>query len=238
MSGAWVKRRFWAEATVAPGEDGFGVHLDGRPLRTPARAALCVPTRALAELIAAEWRAQAEVIDPEAMPATRAANSAIDKLQGQMPQVVAMLADYGDSDLVCYRAEAPEGLVAAEAAAWDPLVDWVATRYGAWLAVHTGVMHQPQRPEALAALRVPVAAMSAFELAGFHDLVTLTGSLVIGLATATDRAAPLHLWDAAQVDTNWQIAQWGTDEEAQHMTEARRRAFLDAKRFFDACQRT
>lgn len=234
MSG-WARRRFWQDVLVAQDEDGFAVHLDARPLRTPAKAALRVPTRALAQLIAAEWRAQPPVIDPETMPATRAANLAIDKLPQARDEVVATITAYGDSDLLCYRATAPEGLVAAEAAAWDPLLDWAAARFGARLAVHVGVMHRTQPPQTLAALSAPVAAMSVFQLAGLHDLVALTGSLVIGLAAAEDRAPAAVLWDAAQVEADWQIARWGTDAEAQAMTETRRRAFLNAKRFFDAC---
>lgn len=233
MSG-WAKRRFWTEVAVTQAEGGFTIALDGRPVRTPAHAPLAVPTRALADRIAAEWRAQEQVIDPGAMPATRAANAAIDKVRGQHAEVAGMIAAYGDADLICYRAEAPEGLVAAEAAAWDPLVDWAAARFGARLTVCAGVIHQPQPPEALEALRAPVKAMSAFELTALHDLVALTGSLVIGLAAAEDRDAPGALWAASRIEEEWQIAQWGEDAEARAMTETRRRAFMDAKAFLDA----
>ncbi len=233
MSG-WAKRRFWTEVAVAQADDGFTIALDGRPVRTPARAPLAVPTRALADRIATEWRAQEQMIDPGAMPATRAANAAIDKVRGQHAEVAAMIAAYGDADLICYRAKAPEGLVAAEAAAWDPLVDWAAARFEARLTVCAGVIHHPQPPEALHALRAPVTAMSAFELTALHDLVSLTGSLVIGLAAAEDRDTPGALWAASRIEEEWQIAQWGEDAEARTMTEARRRAFLEAKAFLDA----
>ncbi len=232
----WARKRFWTTVDTQTTEDGHVVTLDGRPLRTPARAPLAVPTRALAEAIAREWRAQPEVIDPGAMPATRTANSAIDKVRGQQAEVSALITAYGDSDLICYRAEAPQELIAREAEAWDPLVDWAARHYGARLTLCHGVIHHPQPPAALAALEPPVAAMSAFELAAFHDLVALSGSLVIGLAVREGFAPPETLWQAAQVDETWQIEQWGADDEAAALTAGRRAAFLDAARFITCLQ--
>ena len=229
----WARKRFWSTVATEAIDEGYLVTLDGRPLRTPARQALAVPSLALAERIAAEWGGQPEVFDPATMPATRTANSAIDKVRGQQGEVAALVSSYGDSDLICYRATAPRELVAREAAAWDPLVAWADARFGARLTVWQGVMHHAQPPEALQALHQPVAAMSAFELAAFHDLVALSGSLVIGLAVREHLSAPELLWEAAQVDEAWQIEQWGEDAEASALTLGRNQAFLDAARFID-----
>lgn len=235
MSG-WVKKRFWTDAVVEAAEGGFTVTLDGRSLKTPAKAPLLVPTRAFADLIADEWRAQGDVINPETMPATRAANAAIDKVRGQKTEVTAMIADYGDSDLTCYRAQAPQELVAREAQAWDPLLDWAAHRYGIRPATYVGVIHAPQPAALLASMRTDVERLDAFELTAFHDLVSMSGSLIIGLATLDQFAPPQDLWTASRVDEDWQIQQWGSDEDAERLAAGRERAFLDAARFYFALQ--
>ncbi|HRK43181.1 MAG TPA: ATP12 family chaperone protein, partial [Gemmobacter sp.] len=153
---AWKPKRFWKAATPAPVEGGFTVTLDGRPVKTPAKTLLVLPTEAMARLIAAEWDAQAEMVAPETMPATRAANSALDKVQAQFAEVAEMLAEYGGTDLLCYRAEGPEALVARQAAGWDPLLDWARDRYQAPLVATAGVMFIAQPPGSLAALRAAV----------------------------------------------------------------------------------
>lgn len=232
----WAKKRFWTEVTVERGDHGFAILLDGRGVKTPAKSALVVPTCALAEIVAEEWRTQADMIDPAAMPATRAANAAIDKVRGQMEEVTDLIADYGDSDLVCYRAEAPERLVAKEAEAWDPIIDWAAHRYMVRPVVRHGVVHEPQPATLLAGLRADVARLTAFELTCFHDLVAMSGSLMIALAVIDGFDAPEALWTTSRVDEDWQISQWGTDEEAERLAEGRRRAFMDAARFYFALQ--
>ncbi len=235
MSG-WVKKRFWAQAEVCPAEGGFTVTLDGRSVKTPGKAVLVVPTAAVAELIAAEFQAQAEVLDPNALPITRAANSAIDKVRVARTEVTELITAYGDSDLVCYRAEGPEGLIAREAQAWDPLVDWTAHRYGQSPVVRTGIVHVPQPPALLASLRADVEALSVFELTAFHDLVSMTGSLIIGLAVLDHFAPPEALWDASRIDEDWQVEQWGSDEIAEALTAGRKQTFLDAARLYFALQ--
>ncbi len=238
MSGGWVKKRFWSEVAVSTVDGGYGVTLDGRALKTPAKSPLIVPTEALAEMIAEEWRAQGEVIEPARLPATRAANSAIDKVRGQKAEVTEIIAAYGDSDLVCYRATAPEELVMREAEAWDPLIDWAAHRYGRRPLVREGVIHQPQPQALLRSFEAEVARLGAFELTAFHDLVAMSGSLIIGLAVLDRFAAPDALWLASRVDEDWQIAQWGSDPEAEALTQGRRDAFLQAARFYFAARRT
>ncbi|WP_417243589.1 ATP12 family chaperone protein [Celeribacter sp.] len=232
----WAAKRFWTDTTVVPEGDGFAVHLDGRPVRTPAKAPLIVPTQAFADLIAAEWDGQDGKIDPETMPATRSANVAIDRIGSVHAEVVTMIADYGDSDLLCYRAVFPEALIERQDAVWNPLLVWAETEFGARLETRAGVMHVPQSPAALARLHAVVDAMTAFELAAFHDLVSLSGSLVIGLA-ATRNARPVEaLWDASRLDETFQIEQWGEDEDAAVEAAIKRESFLRAHEFYHAVQ--
>lgn len=235
MSG-WAKKRFWAQAEVCAAEGGFTVTLDGRAVKTPGKAVLVVPTEAVAALIAAEFQAQGKVLDPNSMPFTRAANSAIDKVAVARAEVTELIAAYGDSDLVCYRAEGPEALIAREARAWDPLVDWAAHRYGLRPNVRTGIVHAAQPSALLDNMRADVEALSVFELTAFHDLVSMTGSLIIALAVLDRFATPEALWDASRVDEEWQAEQWGRDEMADALTAGRKQAFLDAARLYFALQ--
>lgn len=229
----WKAKRFWQAARAVEAAGGYSVELDGRPIRTPAKAALVVPTAAMARAVAAEWDAQQGEVRPATMPVTRAANAAIDKVRAQFAEVAAMIAAYGDSDLLCYRAEAPAALVARQAAAWDPLLGWAAERFGARLITVAGVVHVPQDPAALARLAAPVHALDAFGLTALHDLVALSGSLVIGLAALEDAAEIGALWRASRVDETWQQEQWGIDDEARARSAVKESDFLAAKRFHD-----
>lgn len=232
MSG-WAQKRFWKAVAVAQCDDGFAVELDGRRVKTPAKAALTVPTRAMAEAIAAEWDAQSESVDPGSMPCTRSANAAIDKVTHQHSEVAAMLAEYGDTDLLCYRADSPAELAARQAEAWDPALDWAETALGARLAPRSGILHQPQEASALACLARKVEALSPFQLAAFHDLVGISGSLILGFAAALDWRDAEDIWQLSRLDERWQEEQWGVDEEAQAVAAVKRQEFLHAKRFFD-----
>ncbi|MGB8621439.1 MAG: ATP12 family protein [Paracoccaceae bacterium] len=232
----WTAKRFWKEAVAVDAGDGFTVHLDGRPVKTPAKAALILPNQALAGAVAEEWNAQQERIDPYSMPVTRAANAAIDKVAPNVPAVAKLLVEYGETDLLCYRAEAPEALVARQAAAWDPLLDWAATALKAPLNVTSGVVPCRQPAESLASLSARVSAHSPFALTGLHDLVTLSGSLVIGLAAVAGWAGADDLWERSRIDETWQQEQWGRDDEAAAMADAKRRDFLQALRFFNLTQ--
>lgn len=231
MSG-WAKKRFWNETSVEEKEDGFAVRLDGRAVKTPAKARLVVPTRAMAEAIAAEWDAQGEDVDPTRMPTTRGANAAIDKVRVQHGEVADMLAEYGNSDLLCYRATQPQELVARQAEAWDPLLDWAASDLQARLEPREGLMHADQEAQSLKTLRQRVHDLNEFELAAFHDLVSLSGSLVIGFAAVHKWDQIERLWDISRIDETWQEEQWGIDEEAKAHAEVKREAFLHAERFF------
>ena len=231
MSG-WAQKRFWNETSVEEKEDGFAVRLDGRAVKTPAKARLVVPTRAMAEAIAAEWDAQGEDVDPTRMPTTRGANAAIDKVRVQHGEVADMLAEYGNSDLLCYRATQPQELVARQAEAWDPLLDWAASDLQARLEPREGLMHADQEAQSLKTLRQRVHDLNEFELAAFHDLVSLSGSLVIGFAAVHKWDQIERLWDISRIDETWQEEQWGIDEEAKAQAEVKREAFLHAERFF------
>jgi len=238
MSGAgWARRRFWTEVSVIerPGGGGFGVALDGRVLRTPGKRALHLPTRALAGMVAGEWAAQGPEVRPQTMPATRSANTAIDRVADHMAQVAAEVTGYGGSDLLCYRASDPPGLVARQAAAWDPLLDWAAGRYGVEWRRITGVMPEPQPAPTLARLGAEVTAFDPFRLTALHELVALSGSLVIGLAAAQPGSSAESLWAASRVDEDWQAEQWGQDDEAAVQADARRAGFLNAHAFLHAC---
>lgn len=229
----WAQKRFWKETSVIEVDDGFSIALDGRRVKTPAKAALVVPSRGMAEAIAAEWDAQDEKIDPNTMPWTRSANAAIDKVAHQHAEVADMLADYGDSDLLCYRADNPRELVARQAEEWDPALDWGATALGVRLEPRTGILHAPQDPEGQARLREQVHALNPFQLAAFHDLVSLSGSLILGFAAAQDWCPAEEIWIISRLDDRWQEEQWGQDEEATAQAEIKREAFLHAKKVFD-----
>jgi len=226
-------RRFWTTVSVVPVGDEFEVRLDDRPLRTPAKAPCLMPSRALAEAAAAEWEIQREVIDPAGMPLTRAANTAIDRVAREFEAVAATVAAYGASDLVCYRAPYPEGLVQRQSEVWDPPLAWAREALGARLVLAEGVMHVAQPPESLERLGAEVRAHGPWELTALHDLVTISGSLVIGLAVSRGRLAPPEAWAASRIDEDWNIAEWGEDAEAAGAAERRRESFLEAARFLD-----
>ncbi len=228
----WKAKRFWTNAEVTAAEGGWQVLLDGRQVRTPAKAALLLPSHALALAIAAEWQAQNGRIDPRSMPVTRTANSAIDKVMPQRDEVAEMLIGYGGSDLLCYRAIAPEELSARQSALWDPVLAWAEQRYGARLALAAGVMPVAQPELALQRLAEPVREMSAFHLAAFHDLVALSGSLVLALAVIDGHLDPADAWSLSRLDEAWQIEQWGADEEAAEAAEIKSAAFFGAAAFW------
>ena len=227
----WKARRFWTDAAVEAAAGGFAVRLDERPVRTPAKAELIVPSRALADGVAGEWRAQGETVDPWSMPLTRAANAALDRVTPMRAAVADELAGYGESDLLSYRAERPDALIERQSAAWDPMLDWMDDRFGARLATTRGVMPAPQPANAVEALRAHVHAITAWELTALSEFVTLTGSLVLGLAVMEGASAVSDIWDASRIDETWQAEQWGEDEEEADRIAAKRAAFLQADRY-------
>jgi chaperone required for assembly of F1-ATPase len=227
----WAAKRFWTEVTVA-GEPGrHSVLLDGRPIRTPLKAPLALPTEELARAVAAEWERQEDVIRPDAMPMTRLANTVIDRVVPAMTAVAGIVAAYGETDLLCYRADGPAELCRIEAEAWDPLLDWAAETLGARLVPTAGVVPVTQSEAALSRLAAEVGRLSAWHVAALHELVSLTGSLVLGLAVLRQARAPETVWALSRVDEEWQAAQWGRDEEADAAAARRQGEFMDAVRF-------
>lgn len=227
------RRRFWSEARVRPDAGRFGISLDGRPLRTPLGAALLAPTAALAGAIAAEWNALGPVIDPTLLPLTRLANSAIDRARPQHGAVVSTIAEYGATDLLCYRAEGPEALRSRQAAGWDPWLCWAAETLAAPLVTTSGVVPRSQPAASLASLRARVAGEGAFGLVSLHELVALTGSLVLGLAVRRGVLGAASAWELSRLDEIWQAEQWGLDAEAEEAAFLKSEALLHAARFGD-----
>lgn len=227
-----MKRFYEVAAAVPLGGGRHGITLDGRPVRTPAKAELWVPSRSLAAAMAAEWAAQGDEIDVATMPMTGLANAAIDRIAPEEARFAAGLAAYADSDLVAYRAEGPAALVARQRAAWDPIISWAKARYGIDVAVTAGIVHQSQAPAMLDRLARVVGSMDAFHLAGLSPLVTVSGSLLIALAV-TDGALTVDAgFAAAQLDEDWQAEQWGSDSLALTARAAREKDFRAGARFF------
>jgi chaperone required for assembly of F1-ATPase len=226
-------KRFYEAVTVSEEPGGFSVALDRRPVRTPARSPLAMPSRALAEAIAEEWAAQGENILPDTMVLTRLANTAIDRVAGREPAVAADIVTYAGCDLLCYRADSPERLAARQAAAWDPLLTWAARELGSPFVCVTGIVHHPQPAGALEALAGRLERQGNFRLTALHTATTLTGSAILALALAEKAMTPDAAWDAAHVDEDWQIEQWGGDWEAQARRAARRREFDCAVRLLE-----
>jgi len=216
-------KRVYQRVEARPVDGGWGVALDGRPLRSPAKRALAVPSEALAAAIAAEWDAQETEIRPERMKLTRLAATAIDRTGGQRDTIVPEIAAYADTDLVCYRVEAPPALAARQKAVWQPLIDWAMARYDAALSVTTGILPQPQSPASLKAFAAAVAAQDDFRLTALQALTGACGSLVIALALLEGRIDAETAFAASQLDETFQIEAWGEDAEAA----ARRQALAE-----------
>lgn len=234
MSG-WTAKRFWSSASAQAVDGGYSVFLDGRPVKTPAKAALVVPTFEVAQAIAAEWDAQTGKVDPESMPFTRAANSAIDKITPLFDAVVGEVAGFGGSDLLCYRAEAPDELVKRQELAWDPILNWAQSEFGVSLVVTQGVMYVEQPKQDTDRLCHLVQSHTAFQLMALHDLVAISGSLILGLAVTRGKVAADEGFALSRIDESWQTEQWGEDEDAAKIESLKRAAFANAAKFFALC---
>jgi chaperone required for assembly of F1-ATPase len=226
-------KRFWKEVAVEPEGGCWGIRLDGRPVRTPARAPLIVPGDRLAQAIADEWRDTGEEVDPRAMPMTGLANAAIDHVARDQEAFAQGLARYAEADLACYRAEGPSALVERQEARWDKLLGWARRRYDVDFTTTSGLAHVAQPPATVERLAHAVEALDRFRLAGLSPLVTIGGSLVAALAVLEGAVTPEQAWDAVSVDERWQLEQWGLDAEAEAALDARRRDFLAAARFLE-----
>lgn len=226
-------KRFWKDVAVEPEGGGWGIRLDGKPVRTPAREPLAVPSEGLAEAIAGEWRDSGEEVDPRAMPLTGLANAAIDRVAPDPKAFAQGLARYAEADLACYRADGPRGLVELQEAAWDALLGWARRRFDVDFVTTTDLAHVAQPPATVERLAHAVAALDPFRLAALSPLVTIGGSLVAGLGVLEGAMKPGEAWDAVSVDERWQIDQWGADADAVAALDNRRRDFMAAARFLE-----
>jgi chaperone required for assembly of F1-ATPase len=228
--GVSLPRRFYEGVSIAERDGGYAVLLDGRPVRTPARKPVVLPTPALAEALAEEWRAQQGVIDPGLMPIARLVNSALDGVADAMEAVRADVARFAGADLLCYRAEGPQSLVDAQHARWDPLVRWAGEALGLDFVLAAGVVHVSQPPRTLERAEAALVRYGPLGLAALHVMATLTGSVVLALAVAHGRLTAAEAWEAAHLDEDWQMSQWGRDAEAMRRRESRWRDMQGAAR--------
>jgi len=224
-------KRFWKEVAVVADDGGWGIALDGRPVRTPQRAPLAVASIALAEAVAAEWRDVSETIDPAAMPMTGLTNAAIDLATPDLMAFAAPVAAYAESDLFCYRDARDAALQAEQAAAWNPLLAWAEARYGIEFTLTQGVLPVDQPDATITVLQDAVLAQDAWRITALTPLVTIGGSLVAGLALLENALDADALWEAVSLDDLYQERRWGADSEAQKARAAHKRDWDNAARF-------
>lgn len=231
-----LPKRFYTAVSIGPAEDGgHAVLLDGRTVRTPAKQYLTVPTEAAAILLAAEWDAQTEEINPATMPVTRLANTAIDGVSTDIRAVFDDILNFAGTDLLCYRASEPEGLVTRQSERWDPVVNWAAEKLGARFILAQGVVHQAQPREAISGIAEALRAYATpLGLACLHTITTLTGSALLAIAFAEKQLSAEEAWALAHLDEDWQIEHWGTDDEAFQRRENRWREMQAATATLDA----
>lgn len=224
-------KRFYEAAYAVAEEGGWAIRLDDRPVRTPGRAMLCLPNAALADAIADEWAGQGEQVDPASMALTGFANATIDRVLPEPGHFHDLLAGYGASDLLCYRAEAPTELAKRQADQWDPLLDWARARHGLSFVLAGGIMPVDQSPATLERLRTLVAGLDVWLLAGAAALTQIGGSIIGTLAHLDGAIAAPALFDATSLDERWQVERWGEDAEAKAYLDERRAHFLAAAQY-------
>ena len=230
-----LPKRFYKDVTINPGKDGHAIALDGKVVKTPARHSLALPTEALAKLVAAEWARQVDVIDPATMPVTRLVNSAIDGVATESQAVFDEIVRFSGSDLLCYRANEPERLVARQSERWNPVIEWAAREIGARFILAEGVIHQQQPREAISSFAAALRKYDTpMELASLHTITSMTGSAILALAFAEGWLPLADVWSLAHLDEDWTIEHWGSDEEAEHRRAQRFEEFQAATDVFSA----
>jgi chaperone required for assembly of F1-ATPase len=232
-----LPKRFYESVGIEAREDGFSITLDGKPVKTPAKNLLTLPTREAAELVVAEWAGQGEHIDPATMPVTKLANTAIDAVTNSLDEVFAEIVRFAGTDLLCYRADGPKELIDRQSARWDPVLSWAATAHGTRFFLVEGVMHQEQPQEAVAAYaRALERYRDPFRISCLNVVTTLTGSAVLTLAFAEGAFDLDEVWTLAHLDEDWTIEHWGSDAEAEARREARYGEYASAAALFHAIQ--
>ncbi|HWY61096.1 MAG TPA: ATP12 family protein [Rhizomicrobium sp.] len=229
-------KRFYKEVGLDRSGDGFRILLDGKPVKTPGRNLLLLPTRTLAEAIAGEWRIQGEKIVPASMPMLRLANTALDGVARTREAVIAAILRFGEHDLICYRAAEPADLAARQREAWTPMLDWADSRYGARFASDTGLTHVAQPPETLLRLEQAIAERDDFALAALHVMASITGSLILALALAEGEINPAQGFQLSRIDEDYQAGLWGEDAEAAARARALAREMDVAAAFLAAAR--
>jgi len=230
----WAKKRFWETVSTVcvDGASLYKVYLDKRLLNTPNKKPLILPTKEMANHVVFEWESQGDKVDPLTMPYTRSANSSIDKVAPQTDEIRKLVTDYGDSDLICYRADKPKELVRRQEKIWSNLVLWSASDLNAPLNIFEGVVYEPQPSQSILEFEKQVSNLNTFQLCALYDLVTISGSLVLSLAVIKNFLNLDNAWSACQVDEDWQQENWGIDEVESVRTLNRKTAFFHAASFY------
>ena len=230
----WAKKRFWETVSTVcvDGTSLYKVYLDKRLLNTPNKKPLILPTKEMANHVVFEWESQGDKVDPLTMPYTRSANSSIDKVAPQIDEIRRLVTDYGDSDLICYRADRPKELVNRQEKVWSNLILWSASELNAPLNVFEGVVYSPQPTQSILEFKEKVSNLSIFQLCAFYDLVTISGSLVLSFSVIKNFLSLGNAWSACQVDEDWQQENWGIDEVESVRTLNRKTAFFHAASFY------
>ena len=228
----WKQKRFWKNAHVVSSETGYLIKLDDKILKTPAKKQMLLPTEALAKKVASEWGEQVEEIDPTTMPFTKSSNAALDKVSEQFEEVSSLLGEYGDTDLLYYRADSPPELQKRQKTGWDPIVNWAENTFKVQINCGTGIVYIPQDAKLFSEINIKINSLSIFELTALYDMVSITGSLILGLAIINGRLSAEEAYQLSRIDEQWQLEQWGEDEEAQVASNKKNIAILHSEEFF------
>ena len=226
----WKQKRFWKNVHVVPSEARYLIKLDDKILKTPAKRQMELPTEALAKKVASEWDEQVEEIDPTTMPFTKSANAALDKVSEQFEEVGSLLGEYGDTDLLYYRADSPPELQKRQKIGWDPIVKWAENTFKVKINCGTGIVYIPQNEQMFSEIRIKISNLSIFELTAFYDMVSITGSLILGLAIINGRLSAEEAYQLSRVDELWQLEQWEDSAEGSFTTFRRRLRIITAWR--------
>ena len=228
----WKQKRFWKNVRIVSSETGYFIKLDNKILKTPAKKQMKLPTEALAKKVASEWDEQVEEIDPTTMPFTKSSNAALDKVSEQFAEVSSLLVEYGDTDLLYYRADSPPELQKRQKAGWDPILKWAENTIKVQINYGTGIVYIPQNAKLFSETRRKINKLSIFQLTAFYDMVSITGSFILGLAIIKGRLSAEEAYQLSRIDEQWQLEQWGEDEEAQASSNLKNVAILHSEEFF------